>query len=164
MFVFPALGRGVPLSIPFSPPFFVYPFVYISFQFSVFVRSPHILATVQFRSVFQFIFLSGGLRDQWVAPVRVSAIIYDFFFESVYACRLCKTQRGPSLARVRANLSPTITFSDDTVGKHSRAFSTPRVVPFFVLIYLFHLLLPFKCSTPFPDNSPDTSAPCLFLA
>ena len=136
------------------------------FKLSVFVRSPHILATVQFRSVFQFIFLSGGLRDQWATPVRVSAIIYDYFFESVYACRLCKTQRGPSLARVRANLSPTITFSDDTVGKHSRAFATPRVVPFLFLsiFYFFRLLLPFKCLTPFPDNSPDTSAPCFFLA
>ena len=127
-----------------SPPFFVYPFVYISFQFPVFVRSPHIRATVQFRSVFQFIFLSGGLRDQWVALVRVSAIIYDYFFESVYACRLCKTQRGPSLARVRVNLSPTITFSDDTVGKHSRAFTTPRVVPFLLLSIYFIFYYPFN--------------------
>ena len=142
MFVFPALGREVPLSIPFPPPFFGCPFVYISFQFSVFVRSPHILATVQFRSVFQFIFLSGGLRDQRVAPVRVSAITYDYFVEAVYACRLCKTQRGPSLARVRANLSPTITFSDDTVGKHSRAFTTPRVVPFLFLSIYFIFYYP----------------------
>ena len=161
---FPRLRPGGTTVHSVLPAFFVCPFVYISFQFSVFLRSPHILATVQFRSVFQFIFLSGGLRDQWAAPVRVSAIIYDYFIESIYACRLCKTQRGTSLARVRANLSPTITFSDDTVGKHSRAFTTPRVVPFFVLNYLFHLLLPFKCSTPFPDNSPDTSAPCFFFA
>ena len=134
---FPRLRPGGTTVHSVLPPFFVCPLVYISFQFSVFVRSPHILATVQFRSVFQFIFLSGGLRDQWAAPVRVSAIIYDYFFESVYACRLCKTQRGPSLARVRANLSPTITFSDDTVGKHSRTFTTPRVVPFlFLYIYL----------------------------
>ena len=128
------------------------------------MRSPHILATVQFRSVFQFIFLSGGLRDQWAAPVRVSAIICDFFFESVYACRLCKTQRGPSLARVRANLSPTITFSDDTVGKTLKGFYHTSSSSLFVLIYLFHLLLPFKYSNLFPDNSPDTSAPCFFLA
>ena len=91
MFVFPALGRVVPLPIPFSPPFFRCPFVYISFQLSVFVRSPHILATVQFHSVFQFIFFSGGLRDQWAAPVRVSAMIYDYFFESVYACVMQNT-------------------------------------------------------------------------
>ena len=140
MFIFPALGRGVPLSIPFSPPFFVCPFVYISFQFSVFVRLPHILATVQLRSVFQFFFLSDGLRVQWAAPVRVSAIIYDYFFESVYACRLCKTQRGPSFARLWASLSPTITFSDDTVGKHSRAFTTSRVVPclFLYIYFIFY--------------------------
>ena len=157
------MGRGVLLSIPFSPPLFR-----LSFRI-------HLVSTVRFRafaahscygtirSVFQFISLSGSLRDQWAAPVRVSAIIYDFFFESVYACRLCKTQRGPLLARVRANLSPTITFSDDTVGKQSRTFTTPRVVPF-LFLSLFNLLLPFKCSTPFPDNSPDTSAPCFFLA
>ena len=135
---FPRLRPGGTTVHSVLPPLFS--FVYISFQLSVFVRSPHILATVQFRSVFQFIFLSGGLRDQWAAPVRVSAIIYDYFFESVYTCRLCKTQRGPSLARVRANLSPTITFSDDTVGKHSRAFTTPRVVPFlfFSIYFIFY--------------------------
>ena len=139
---FPHLRPGGTTVHSVLPPFFVCPFVSISFQFSVFVRSPHIHATVQFRSVFQFIFLSGGLRDQWAAPVRVSAIIYDYFFESVYACRLCKTQRGPLLARVWANLSPTITFSDDTVGKHSRAFTTPRVVPFLFLSIYFIFYYP----------------------
>ena len=107
--------------------------MYISFQLSVFVRSPHILAAVQFRSLFSCISLSGGLRDQWAAPVRVFAIIYDYLFESVCACRLGKTQPGPSLAWGRANLSPTITFSDDTVGKHSRTSNTPGVAPFLFL-------------------------------
>ena len=31
-------------------------------------------------------------------PGEGSAIIYDYFFKSVYAVLLCKTQRGPSLA------------------------------------------------------------------
>ena len=95
--------------------------------------------------------------------MRVSAIIYDYFFESVYACRLCKTQRGPSLARVRANLSPTITFSDDTVGKHSRAFTTPRVVPFLFLSMYFTFYYPLNVQPRF-QTTPDTSAPCFFLA
>ena len=133
MFVFPALDRGVPLSIPFSPPLFRLSFrvhLVSIFRFRAFAAHS-CYGTISFRV--SVIFLSGGLRYQWAAPVRVSAIIYDYFFESVYACRLCKTQRGPSLARVRAKLSPTITFSDDTVGKHSRAFTTPRVVPFLLL-------------------------------
>ena len=112
--------------------------VHLVSTFPFFMRSPHIRATVQFRSVFQFIFLSGSLRDQMGDPGEGSAIIYDYFFESVYACRLCKTQRGPSLAWVRANPSPSIIFSDDAVWKYSRTFTTPRVVPF--CSYLFHFL------------------------
>ena len=46
------------------------------------------------------------------------------------------------VGRVRANLSPTITFSDDTVGKHSRAFTTPRVVPFLFLSLYFIFYYP----------------------
>ena len=132
---FPRLRPGGTTVDSVLPPFFVYPFVYITFQFSVFVRSPHILATVQFRSVFQFIFLLGSLRDQWAASVRLSAIIYDYFFDSVYACRLCKTQRGPSLARVRANLSPTITFSDNTWGNTQGLL--PHLEQFPLCSYLF---------------------------
>ena len=140
VFVFPALGRGVPLSIPFSPPFsFVLSCTSrFNFPFSCVRRT--FLLRYNFVPCFSLFSFWGGLRGQWAAPVRVSAIIYDYFFESVYACRLCKTQRGPSLAWVRANLSPTITFSDDTVGKHSRAFTTPRVVPvlFLSIYFIFY--------------------------
>ena len=137
--VVPAVSRGVSLSAPFSPPprpfFFVSLFVYITFQLSFFMRSQHILATVQCRFSVSVYFSFGWSSRPMGDPGEGSAIIYDYFFESVHACRLCKAQRRPSLAWVRTNLSPTITFSDDTMGKHSRAFTTPRVVPF--CSYLF---------------------------
>ena len=141
MLVVPAVSRGVSLSAPFSPPpppFLVCLFVYISFQLSFFMRSPHILATVQCRFRVSVYFSFGWSSRPMGNPGEGSAIIYDCFFESVYACRLCKAQHRPSLAWVRTNLSPTITFSNDTVGKHSRAFTTPRVVPFCSYLLLRH--------------------------
>ena len=137
--------------------------VHLVSTFPFFMHSPHIRATVQIRSVFKFIFLSGGLRDQMGDHGEGSAIIYDYFFKSVYACRLCKTQRRPSMAWVRANLSPTIIFSDDAVGKYSRTFTAPRVVPF--CSYLFYFLFYYPLNVqPRLQTFLQTSAPCFFLA
>ena len=72
--------------------------VYISFQrsFSCVRRTPLLRYELRFRVSVHFPF--GWSSRPMGDPAEGSAIIYDYFFESVYACRLCKTQRGPSLA------------------------------------------------------------------
>ena len=72
--------------------------VYISFQlsFPCVRRTPLLRYKVRFRVSVYFPF--GWSSRPMGDPAEGSAKIYDYFFESVFACRLCKTQRGPSLA------------------------------------------------------------------
>ena len=72
--------------------------VYISFQlfFPCVRRTPLLRYKFRFRVSVYFPF--GWSSRPMGDPAEGSAIIYDYFFEAVYACWLCKTQRGPSLA------------------------------------------------------------------
>ena len=72
--------------------------VYVSFQlsFPCVRRTPLLRYKIRFRVSVYFPF--GWSSRPMGDPAEGSAMIYDYFFESVYACRLCKTQRGPSLA------------------------------------------------------------------
>ena len=72
--------------------------VYISFNlsFPCVRRTPLLRYKFRFRVSLYFPF--GWSSRPMGDPAEGSAIIYDCFFESVSACRLCKRQRGPSLA------------------------------------------------------------------
>ena len=64
-------------------------FVYISFQFSLFMRLPHTRATVEFRSVFHFFFFSGGLRFyhcRFRSPPPLFPLSFVFSFQLSFSC------------------------------------------------------------------------------
>ena len=94
---FPRLRPGGVTVDSVLPPFrlsFRVPLV-STFRFRAFAAHP-CLGTISFRVSVYFSF--GWSSQPMDGPGKGSAIIYDYFFESVYAGRLCKTQRGPSLA------------------------------------------------------------------
>ena len=121
------------------------------------MRSPTSLLRYNIVSMFQFIFLlyfsfgwsSKPTGDSGEGP----AIIYDYFLEPVYTCRLCKTQGEPSLTWVRTKLVTYHYISDDIVGKTLTGFyHTPSSFPPFVLICLFPLLSPTPVSRHFSGH------------
>ena len=68
------------------------------------------------------------------------------------------------LARGWANLSSTITFSDDTMGKHSRTFTTPRVAPFLFLSISFLFYYPLNVQPRFQTTLQTPLHLAFFLA
>ena len=162
LIVFTVSRGGITVGSVLSPPpplAFVFPCI-SRFNFPPFscVRRTFLLR-YNIVSMFQFIFLlyfsfgwsSKPTGDSGEGP----AIIYDYFLESVYTCRLCKTLREPSLTWVRTKLVTYHHISDDTVGKTLTGFyHTPSSFPPFVLIYsyLFPLLSPNPVSRHFSGH------------
>ena len=161
MFIVFAVSRGgiTVGSVLSPPPLLAFVFPYTSrFNFPLFscVRRTSLLRyniVSMFQSIFLLYFYFGWSSKPTGDSSEGPAIIYDYFLESVYTCRLCKTQREPSLTWVRTKLVTYHYISDDTVGKMLTGFyHTPSSFPPFVLIFLFPLLSPNPVSRHFAGH------------